>query len=545
MERPAIELEHRKAVRVSVTKSGPPISNPPNQAKLIFQNVSANYIVTGTELFLGIFMLPFNVAHLGQSAYGLWILVASITMYFSMLDLGYGVAQVRFAAKYRARGDAQALNEITSTMFCVFGVIGLVAFLLALFLAVNLGKFFPLTTDQVKIGRVVLLCLSAYVALGFPFSVFGGIVNGFQRTYLNGIVAFVTAIVVAGVNVIVLLSGYGLVELVAATTLVRILSYFAYALNAYRVFPALRIRPTYFRRERLREVTGFSIFILIIDIANKLNYSTDAIVAGAFLGTSAVAVWAVAQRLIEIVQRVTDQLNSVLFPVVVDSSTVQRVDKLQKILVQGTRLSLAMVVPLATVLGLTARPLVLVWVGPQFAASVNVIYILSVVVALRVGNATSAVILKGADLHRFLAFSNLSMAIGNLILSLILVRFYGLIGVAVGTLIPMIVIAMFVVFPTACRRLDLSVWSVVRQSVWPATWPALVMSGFVIVTRGRISGSWMLLMFQALVAALIYVALFVSFAISRNERDWYFNKLKEIFRRGSVNASQTELRMPS
>ena len=71
MERPAIELEHRKAVRVSVTKSGPPISNPPNQAKLIFQNVSANYIVTGTELFLGIFMLPFNVAHLGQSAYGL------------------------------------------------------------------------------------------------------------------------------------------------------------------------------------------------------------------------------------------------------------------------------------------------------------------------------------------------------------------------------------------------------------------------------------------------------------------------------------------
>ena len=38
------------------------------------------------------------------------------------------------------------------------------------------------------------------------------------------------------------------------------------------------------------------------------------------------------------------------------------VDKLQKILIQGTRLSLAMVVPLATVLGLTARPLVLLWV---------------------------------------------------------------------------------------------------------------------------------------------------------------------------------------
>ncbi len=130
-----------------------------------------------------------------------------------------------------------------------------------------------------------------------------------------------------------------------------------------------------------------------------------------------------AQRLIEIVQRITDQLNAVLFPVVVDNSTVQRTDRLQKILIQGTRLSLAMVVPLATVLGLTARPLVMVWVGPEFSASVNVIYILSMVVALRVGNATSAVILKGSDLHKFLAFSNLSMAVGNLVLSVLLVRF--------------------------------------------------------------------------------------------------------------------------
>ena len=86
--------------------SQPAFPNPTqtNQTKLIFQNVSVNYLVTGTELLIGIFMLPFNVAHLGQSAYGLWVLVASVTVYFSMFDMGYGVAQVKFAAKYRAQG---------------------------------------------------------------------------------------------------------------------------------------------------------------------------------------------------------------------------------------------------------------------------------------------------------------------------------------------------------------------------------------------------------------------------------------------------------
>jgi O-antigen/teichoic acid export membrane protein len=351
---------------------------------------------------------------------------------------------------------------------------------------------------------------------------------------------------VALVNVAVLLAGYGLPELVAATTGVRILSYLAYALNAYRVFPALHIRPRFFNRDRLREVTGFSVFILLIDLANKLNYSTDTIVIGAFMGTAAVAVWAVAQRMIEIVQRITDQLNAVLFPVVVDSSTVERVDRLQKILIQGTRLSLAMVVPLATVLGLTARPLVRLWVGPDFEGSVNVIYILSLVVALRVGNATGTVILKGSGLHKVLAMSNLSMAISNLVLSVVLVRWYGLIGVAIGTLIPMVVFSMFVVFPAACRRVELSRWKVFRQSVWPAAWPGLVMAGFILLARRHSDASWSWLMVQTILAAGIYAALFLRFAINREERDWYFNKLKEVFRRRSVpGASANELSMPS
>jgi len=505
-----------------------------------------NYLVTGTELLVGIFMLPFNVAHLGQSAYGLWVLVASITVYFSVFDLGYGGAQVRFAAKYRAKGDDKALNEIASTMFCVFSGVALLTFLVAVAIALNLDRVFELRPEQVRTGQIVFLFISAYVALGFPVSVFGGIVNGFQRQYLNGGVAVVTTIVVALVNIAVLLAGYGLPELIAATTAVRILSYIAYALNAYRVFPPLRIRPRLFNRDRLREITGFSVFILILDLANKLNYSTDTIVIGAFMGTASVAVWAVGQRLIEIVQRITDQLNGALFPVVVDSSTVDRVDKLQKILVQGMRLSLAMVVPLATVLGLTARPLVMLWVGPNFEGSVNVIYILCVVVAVRVGNATSTTILKGSGLHKLLALSNLSMAISNLVLSVVLVRWYGLVGVAIGTLIPMVVFSMFVVFPAACRRVQLSRWTVFRESIWPATWPALVMAAFILVARSQRDASWSWIMVQAVVAALIYASVFLRFAISRNERDWYFNKVKEVFRRRPVpSASTNELSQTS
>ena len=122
--------------------------------------------------------------------------------------------------------------------------------------------------------------------------------------------------------------------LVATTTTVRWRK-LVYRRNAFRVFPPLQIRPSLFRRSRLREVTGFSIYASIIDWANKLNYQMDQVVIGVFLGSTYVAVWAPAERIISGVQRLTNQLNGVLFPTIVDSDASQRDERLQQILLQG------------------------------------------------------------------------------------------------------------------------------------------------------------------------------------------------------------------
>jgi len=499
-----------------------------SQISLIARTVSMDYLVTFVELVIGVFMLPFNTAHLGQSAYGLWVLTASITFYFSMLNLGYGNALVKYVAQFRAQRDASGLNEIVSTMFFVFGGIGLVAYALGGVIALNLQNLFNITPEQVATGRTMLLVISAYIALGFPFSVFGALMNGFQRKYLNGIIGMSTSIIVAVVNVVVLLLGYGLVELVIATTAVRILSYFGYRLNAYRVFPSLHVSTRHVRLSRLKELTGFSAYMFLIDMANKLNYATDTLVIGVFMSTAAVALWAVAQRLIELTQRLTDQLNGALFPVVVDSATLGNHDRLKVVLMQGTRLSLAMVLPIATCLALLAEPLVLLWVGPQFSASVPIIHILAAVVTFRVGNATATTLLKGAGHHRLLAVSNLGIGVANLGLSVLLVRKYGLEGVAVGTLIPLSLVSILVLFPAACRRANIPLRSAIAKGVWPAVWPAICMAVFLVLSRRFLAHGFISVAVQSMSAGLIYAILFLSLAIGRTERDWYLTKIRQV-----------------
>jgi O-antigen/teichoic acid export membrane protein len=215
-------------------------SSNDRQLVTVARNMTTRYLAIGTDALIGLMLLPFNVHHLGPAAYGLWMLTASMTTYFSVLDLGFGGSIVKFVAHYRAKRDIRGLNEIASTLFVVFSIVGVVAYGAFVLVALNIGRLFTLTPDQVSTGRSLMLIIGVYVSLGFPFSVFGGIINGFQRFDLNNIVGVCSSIVVAAVNVVMLLAGYSLVQLVLVTTAIRIATYFVYRLNAYQVFRRCR-----------------------------------------------------------------------------------------------------------------------------------------------------------------------------------------------------------------------------------------------------------------------------------------------------------------
>src|SRR5262249_26874975 len=179
------------------------------QAVTLARNVSARSLAIVTDMIVGFLILPFNVSRLGAAAYGLWMLTASITAYFSVLDLGYGGAVVKFVAQYRARRDSTALNEILSTMFHLFTGFGVLAYAVAIVIAVYLDRLFNLSADQAHVGRIVLLVVSLQVTGAMAFGVFGGVVNGFQRYDLNSAVSIVTSTAVAVVDARVLVARHG------------------------------------------------------------------------------------------------------------------------------------------------------------------------------------------------------------------------------------------------------------------------------------------------------------------------------------------------
>jgi O-antigen/teichoic acid export membrane protein len=517
------------------------IWGPPDRPlELIARNISTRYVAIFVDGAIGLVLLPFNVSHLGKAAYGLWALTSSVTWFFGVLDLGYGSALVKFIAQYRAWRDRTALNEILSTIALVFAGLGGVCFLVTLLLAWRIDSLFHIEPDQVRTAQWLLLIVGVYLSVRFPLSIFGAVVYAFQRYYLNNAASICTSLVVAAVNVVVLGGGHGLIALVASITAVRILSLGLFAWNAYRAFPGLQIRTAFFRRSRLHEVTGFSVYMFILDWSAKLNYSSDTMVIGAMLNTSAVAVYTVGLRLTQVTQQLTSQLNDALFPVVIDSDAAQRHDRLQLIMVQGTKMSLAFAAPLCLGLITVCDSLVRSWVGPQFSGSVLPAQILLAVVLTRISNSSANLILKGAGRHKLLTATNASTAVVNLLLSIALARPLGLVGVALGTLIPVSFSAAFVLYPAACRRVGIPVARPLTHAILPALWPAIVMIGVLKLAQRVPATSIFEVALQLAIGGLVYVALFVGLAIGADERRFYWTKL-----RGLIAARQSRAAAPA
>jgi O-antigen/teichoic acid export membrane protein len=432
-----------------------------NVAWNLVAGTATRYLLLAVNVCLGIFLMPYTVRHLGAAEYGLWMIAASMTAYFQLLDLGYGSGLVRHLAAADAQDDATLVNQLLSTFAIVYAGIGVVAGAGIASLVIWAVPHFPrLAPSQIAEARFVLVVLGVRVAVGFPMTVFGAATTARQRFALTNLVATAAALLNGALTFALLALGYRVRAVVAASTAVSLASYVAYVWAARRAFPDLRLRVAGFSLPLVRQVTAFSIYTFIIDIAVQINFNLDNVVIGAAIGTAAVAVFAVALRLADFQRQVCNQLNALMFPIVVRfnaSDEPRALERLRAMMIDGTRIALTLVLGITVCLMTFAEPLISRWMGPGFDASVLPLYILAVAGIVLVGQGPADNILLGSGRHRLVAYVALGEALTNLVLSVLLVRHYGIAGVAIGTAVPVIIANLFILQPAACRQVRLGI----------------------------------------------------------------------------------------
>ena len=241
-----------------------------------------SYILLGLSSFISILYTPIMLRLLGQSEYGLFSLANSIIGYLGILDFGLSNAVVRYTAKYHALNDKDGEENLHGMFILVYSILSIIVLIAGAIVILNVEKFFisTLSFEELNRMKVIMLIMIFNLAISFPFGVFDGIMIAYEHFVFPKIVGIVRVILNPIVMIPLLFMGYRSVAMTVVVTLVNLLSI---GINVYYCFRKLHIKIKFkkFEFRLIKEISGYSFFIFLNVIVDKVYWSTDQFILGA------------------------------------------------------------------------------------------------------------------------------------------------------------------------------------------------------------------------------------------------------------------------
>lgn len=401
----------------------------------LLRNVLSNWSALLVASVVNFALSPFIVHHLGNNAYGAWVLLNSLVGYLGLVDLGVRAAVTRYVASLHARGHHEAAGRVASTALSVFlgaGSVAILAASLAAWFGISLVR---IPTALVPEARAVLVIGGVTIAASLVGGLFGGIIVGLQRfDYENGI-TIGTTLFRAAVIVVALDAGYGIVSLACIQLASSLVTTAASLVCSRHLYPHLKVRLGTWDAGHARLVMTFGVAVTIMQVARTVMAYTDSVVIGVVLPISQVAFYAIASNLTLYVQQVGAGISMTMMPMTSALAAAQSDrDALTRPVVAACRLATLVTLPILTVLLFRGSSFIGLWMGPQYAApSGAVLYVLAVgavpASAMRVFSSAAL----GMNKHKTIAWASVAEVLTNLALTVWLVHPWAIVGVAWGT----------------------------------------------------------------------------------------------------------------
>jgi O-antigen/teichoic acid export membrane protein len=442
------------------------------------KNIGSSWFSLGINVVIGIFLSPFIMHRLGDTAFGIWVLIFSITGYYGIFDLGIRSSIIRYVSKYTATNESDQLAKHINTSLATYTAVGVLSMIVTVVLSLNVDHLFKIPPEMHTQARWLLLMVGTSVSLGFPLGLPGGILEGLQRYYLLNWTAVVMSLTRAGLIVFFLHRGYGLITIALITLILPIIIAIARAMMVFRLLP-MPYGIKYVDREAFRHMAHFGGATMLVIVAARLRFQTDEMIIGSLLSAAAITYFSIAARIMDYAFQVVVTLAQVFAPMSSQSEAVGDMDRVRKIYIGGNRACALTTFPITAVVLILGKSLIEVWVGRKYVPlSYPTLVVLAIPMTLLMMQSASSRILMGMGRHRTLGTVTLIEGIGNLILSIALVRPLGIVGDALGTAIPLACTMLYFTPRHMCKQLGVPVRTFLREAY---TLPLLLVLPFVAV----------------------------------------------------------------
>jgi O-antigen/teichoic acid export membrane protein len=438
-------------------------------------------------------LIPFALAKLGPVTYGDWAILWQVIGYVGFLDLGVAYAASRDIAAARGRGRASDTDQLVASGFWLYAVLGVVFLLVGLaLLPVLSGLIGGLSSVDAP-----WLMLLAFGATAFPTRFLGAANQAAQRIATSNLIGLVQGLTNLVLSLIFLQLGFGLIGLALGILLSGVVALALQAILFARVYGLATLAPRLVRKDRLKDLIGFSLQVFVTGVGWMIVASTDILVVGAVLGSVAVTFFVVNYR---IPSQVVSFLNlgaDVSLPRLAELSG----DSTGSATAAGRLSALVGLASGTCAAGVAVflRPFVAVWVGSAYAPSTLLLVLVSYLVVHHPVQHVLATFLAAARRMGTFAVISISEAALNVVLSVALTIRLGVAGTLLGTAVagllniayssikvsehvgrsPLSTLRRLYSPALTCASIGLAVGLPLVHLLQPSTWTVLIAAGVV------------------------------------------------------------------
>ena len=390
--------------------------------------------------------VPLTLGYLGPERFGMWMTISAVVTMLGFADFGLSNGVLNAVAHASGRDADREIRRIISSglvMLCIVSAIILLIFS-GIYPLVSWASAFNVVTmtAAAETGSVVLVLMLCFIAT-LPLGVTQKIQMGLQEGYwanlwetlgsIGGLLGILVAIrLEAGLQWIAL----AMVGVPIVFRAINTLVFFGFQKSMFRP----RLGSVDFNVVKGLTRTGFLFFIL--QIAVIVGFQSDNIIIARILGVEAVAGYDVALKMSTLPAMFIGLLIAAQWPAYGEALTRGDTNWIRSTFSKTLRLSLSVAIPFAFVLLLWGGDIIRMWAGPDVVPSTALMAGMAAWSLLLVIGVVVSALLNGLHVVRFQVICAMLMAIGNILLSVFLVRNIGVSGAIFGTLVAYLIFTL-------------------------------------------------------------------------------------------------------
>jgi len=488
---------------------------------ILIKTTASNYILLIIKIIISLFLVRIIFLGISNEEYGFWALLWTIFGYSVLLDFGFGTAIQKSTSETLENGDWNSYNKLISTVFFSYVILSVGIFLVTLILAFNLERIFVFSSvESIEYYRVIFIIFGLGTTLIFPFGFFKEILRGLGEISLRNnidVIFLILNFIVIYFSVTVYSS---LLCMAIGAIIIQFLTNIFMAIYVYKQIPTLKISLSFFQKNKVKEVMCFSFFAYIVMFSNLIIFKTDQIIISIFSTVALAGFYQIISRITELFRQFSTQIHDIIGPISAALFSTSNHDKLSLVLLQSNQIVGFISTMLLVPSFLFIEELLFLWLKIDNTHVILTAKILLVSMYILVFLRSSSVqVLLMCNKHKQLTIIAIIESILNLFLSIYLIQYYSIVGVAIGTIIPNLFLALIYNIPIACKFSGISILTYLKKAVLKN-----IITGIMVYTilyylsQSTIEMSFVLLLIYGFISVILFCLFYYILWFNTNER---------------------------